>query len=186
MRQRSSAKRIDSGEQTVRSKRTAAYVACASVVAACAGLAYDAVHPFFPKPEAVLTWPSPLPPSKPLLPVPRGTAEWPPDSSRAAVPFVGDIIRLLLPPDDDCDDDAGPPGSDAPTGSTTDRARAIDGPKPAEKPPAASKETTGQAGPPQSDQARKNAEVDEGVQDGRMRGRYRYYHHYRHRHHHRN
>ena len=41
----------------MRSKRTAAYVACVSVLAACALLAYDAVHPFFPKPEAVLTWP---------------------------------------------------------------------------------------------------------------------------------
>ena len=98
MRRRSSAKRIDSGEQAMRSKRTAAYVACASVLAACAILAYDAVHPFFPKPEAVLTWPSPAPSSKPLL---RASAQkWPPDPASAAVPFY----QLLLSPNDDYDD----------------------------------------------------------------------------------
>jgi hypothetical protein len=181
MRRRSSAKRIDSGEQAMRSKRTAAYVACASVLAACAILAYDAVNPFFPKPEAVLTWPPPAPSSKPLL---RASAhnKWPPDPSSAAVPFY----QLLLSPNDDYDDDAGPPGSDAPTGSTTDRARAIDAPRPVDKPPAASKETTGQAGPPPADQTGKSEDRDERVPDAKGRGRYRYYHHYRHRHHHRN
>jgi hypothetical protein len=182
MRRRSSAKRIDSGEQAMRSKRTAAYVACASVLAACAILAYDAVHPFFPKPEAVLSWPSPAPSSKPLLPVPRGTAKWPPDPASAAVPFY----QLLLSPNDDYDDDAGPPARDAPTGSTTDKARAVDAPKPANKPPAASKETTGQAAPPPADQAGQNTDRDERVPDASARGRYRYYHRYRHRHHHRN
>src|SRR5215468_186872 len=134
MRRRSSAKRID-GDQAMRSKRTAAYVACASVLAACAILAYDAVNPFFPKPAAVLTWPSPAPLSKPLL---RASAQkWPPDPSSAAVPFY----QLLLSLNDDYDDDAGPPGNDTPTGSTTDRARAVDSLKSADKPPAVSKET---------------------------------------------
>ena len=169
----------------MRSKRTAAYVACASVLAACAILAYDAVHPFFPKPEAVLTWPLPAPSSRPLLPVPRGTAKWPPDPASAAVPFY----QLLLSPNDDYDDDSGPPGRDAPTGSTTDRARAVDTPKPANKPPAASKETTGQAAPPPPDEAGKSKERDERAENAKVRGRYRYYqryHQYRHRHHHRN
>ena len=165
----------------MRSKRTAAYVACASVLAACAILAYDAVHPFFPKPEAVLSWPSPAPSSRPLLPVPRGTAKWPPDPASAAVPFY----QLLLSPNDDYDDDAGPPGRDAPTGSTTDRARAVDSPKSANKPPAVSKETTGQAGPLPADQAGQNTDRDERAENAKWRGRYRYYRHYRHRHHHR-
>jgi len=165
----------------MRSKRTAAYGACASVLAACALLTYDAVHPFFPKPEAVLTWPSPAPSSKPLL---RASVQkWPPDPSSAAVPFY----QLFLSPNDDYDDDdSGPPGRDAPTGSTSDRARAVDAPKPADKPPAVSKETTGQAGLLPADQAAKTEDRDERVPDARVRGRYRYYHHYRHRHHHRN
>jgi hypothetical protein len=101
------------------------------------------------------------------------------------VPFY----QLLLSPNDDYDDDAGPAGRDAPTGSTTDRARAVDAPKPATKPPAASKETTGQAAPLPADETGKIEDREERAEEGRARGRYRYYHHYhqyRRRHHHRN
>ncbi|HEY7299454.1 MAG TPA: hypothetical protein VH684_16230 [Xanthobacteraceae bacterium] len=88
----------------MRSKRAVAYLGFASVIAACAGTVYDALHPSPAGPAAVLIWPSRQPVSKPLLPehahkttmAVEWNPVWPPDASTAAVPFFNEMVELFL------------------------------------------------------------------------------------------
>jgi hypothetical protein len=187
----------DREDETVRSRRAAVYLGCASVLAACAALGYDALFPFLPAAEGVLTWSSPSPPSGPLLSlrspgkeraaVGQATAalNWPPDPSSSAMPYYSDTIRLLLPQPQASDDD-GAEAEEAAQGSTADAAQLAVAQKLADAPRADSAETIGQAAPPRAETATKDADSEARTPESSERRRYRqYYYYYYQRHHHR-
>ena len=175
-------------------KRTAAFLGCAIVFAACAGAAYDALHPSSSVPDAVLIWPSPHPVLKPLLvssaPAEKKTtlaqqsASWPSDPSSAAVPFLRDMIELAAPRAED-DDDSAPRTTETPPPPEVDRAQDAAAQKLPDKPPGVSTETTGQAGSRPPD-VEKTGGSDDRAHGGTERRRYwHYYRYYRHRSRHR-
>ena len=95
----------------MRSRRSVAYLGCTTVVAACVGSGYDALHPSPASPDPVITWRSPRAVSTPLLPeaghkltmVAQWSPVWPPDQSRAAVLFFSEMINLLVAPTENGD-----------------------------------------------------------------------------------
>jgi hypothetical protein len=190
------ARRLEYREyETVRSRRAAVYFGCASVIAACAALGYDALFPFLPDPEAVLTWPSPSPAAGPLLSLPppkdkaalgpaSTSAKWPPDPSSAAVPYYGDTIRLVLPQLQASDDDE-PAAEEALQESTADAAQPAVAPKLAEAPRANFTETVGEGAPPTADIKSAATEAGPPVSIERRRYGQHDYYNYLHYHYHR-
>jgi hypothetical protein len=146
-------------------KRAAAYLGFASVLAACSGAGYRALHPSAAAThDGILIWPSPQPISKPLLPktspaekqttVAHWSASWPADPSSAAVPFFSDMIEMGISLNQE-EDDPGDPGTDVPARQGSERTAS----KPAQKAPDKPGSvpftgTTGQGGSPPASAAR--------------------------------